>query len=281
MNTAFRQRGGTFLGIIVGVLAGLAAALAVAIYVAKVPTPFTNQNQSRTSSQDEAEARRNENWDPNAPLRGKRPSTTGTVGGVVPPAVAPEPEPVVPPEPADASPERPEPAVAERDRDAERRAEQERQAEAQRREAERRQVAAEQRRAEQRQAEAERRRTQPAQSSDPLGDLARERAGASGGSTTVAARTAAPAAADAGPAGSDPFTYFVQAGAFRTSDDAEAQRARLALMGVNARVTERELSGRTVYRVRVGPFNQKAGADRAKAQLDSAGVESALVRVQR
>jgi cell division protein FtsN len=89
------------------------------------------------------------------------------------------------------------------------------------------------------------------------------------------------AAARAGGGGSDPFIYFVQAGAFRTSEDAEAQRAKLSLMGVEAKVTEREQSGRQVYRVRVGPFNNKDDADRQKEKLDAGGFETALVRVQR
>jgi cell division protein FtsN len=75
--------------------------------------------------------------------------------------------------------------------------------------------------------------------------------------------------------------YFVQVGAFRTTEDAEAQRAKLSLMGVEARVTEREQAGRTVYRVRAGPFSKKDDADRLKERLDSGGLESALVRVQR
>mgnify|MGYP002148705078 CR=1 FL=1 len=79
----------------------------------------------------------------------------------------------------------------------------------------------------------------------------------------------------------DPFTYFVQAGAFRTQEDADGQRARLSLMGVEARVTEREQAGRTVYRVRVGPFQNKDAADRVKDRLDGNGFDSALVRVQR
>ena len=97
-------------------------------------------------------------------------------------------------------------------------------------------------------------------SADPLGDLA-------------SARTATP--------GADPFFYFVQAGAFRTAEDAEAQRAKLSLMGIDAKVTEREQSGRQVFRVRVGPFEKKEEADRQKEKLESGGVETALVRVQR
>ena len=81
--------------------------------------------------------------------------------------------------------------------------------------------------------------------------------------------------------GVDPFTYFIQAGAFRTPEDAEQQRARLVLLGVQAKVSEREQSGRTVYRVRLGPFDRKEDADAAKARLDNNSIETALVRVQR
>jgi cell division protein FtsN len=98
---------------------------------------------------------------------------------------------------------------------------------------------------------------------DPLGDLASARAGSGGGGA------------------SDPFFYFVQAGAFRSPDDAEAQRAKLSLMGIESRVTEREQSGRQVWRVRVGPFTSKDDADRQKEKLDAGGFDTALVRVQR
>lgn len=107
--------------------------------------------------------------------------------------------------------------------------------------------------------------------SDPLGDLAKARAG-----------KAAPAAAAPTAAGSvDPFDYYVQAGAFRTQSDADAQRAKLAMLGWEARVNEREQSGRTVFRVRIGPFVKRVDAEQLKEKLDGAGVESALVRVQR
>jgi cell division protein FtsN len=98
------------------------------------------------------------------------------------------------------------------------------------------------------------------QAGDPLGDLAAARSG--------------------NPAG-DPFLYFIQVGAFRTPEDAEAQRAKLSLMGVEARVTEREQSGRQVFRVRVGPFDRKDQADLSKEKLEAVGLETALVRVQR
>jgi cell division protein FtsN len=79
----------------------------------------------------------------------------------------------------------------------------------------------------------------------------------------------------------DVFTYFVQAGAYSQNDEAEQQRAKLAMMGLEARLTEREQSGRTVYRVRLGPFETKLEADTAKEVLSGAGIEANLVRVQR
>ncbi|MEO8021758.1 MAG: SPOR domain-containing protein [Polaromonas sp.] len=108
-------------------------------------------------------------------------------------------------------------------------------------------------------------------SADPIGDLAKAR---------LAAPAAPPVVAVA-PSGSEPFNYFVQVGAFRTPEDAEQQRAKISLMGMEAKVTEREQSGRTVYRVRLGPFDKKDEAEKAKERLDGSGVETALVRVQR
>ena len=52
-------------------------------------------------------------------------------------------------------------------------------------------------------------------------------------------------------------------------------------MGMTAKVTEREQSGRTVYRVRIGPYDRKSDADAAQEKLAGNGVEAALVRVER
>lgn len=105
-------------------------------------------------------------------------------------------------------------------------------------------------------------------SADPLGDLAQAKA------------TAAKPGASTGDA-VDAFTYFVQAGAFRTIEDAESQRAKLLLAGIETRISEREQSGQIMHRVRVGPYGAREDADRAKAKLEAAGFDAALVRVQR
>ena len=181
MHMKKQQRGGTVVGFILGVIVGLGGALAVAVYVTKVPVPFLNKNGTRAPDQDAAEAKRNKDWDPNAPLYGKNPARPVTLAPEAAPAATPE----------------------------------------------------------------------------------------------------APKAKAASAAGVDPFEYFVQAGAFRTQQDADAQRAKLAMLGWEARVSERETNGRVVFRVRIGPFSKRDDAESLKDKLDGAGVESALVRVQR
>lgn len=112
----------------------------------------------------------------------------------------------------------------------------------------------------------------PAVTADPIGDLVKARA---------AAAAASKAAAPAAEAAADSFIYFVQVGAFRTPEDAEAQRAKLLLAGIETKVSEREQSGRMVHRVRLGPFDNRDAAEKAKAKLEANGVDTALVRVQR
>ncbi len=107
----------------------------------------------------------------------------------------------------------------------------------------------------------------PAVTADPLGDLAMARAAAAKGAAPVAT--------------ADAFSYFVQVGAYRTIEDAESQRAKLSLAGIETKVSQREQAGRIVHRVRMGPYEQRDEAEKAKAKLDAAGIEAALVRVQR
>lgn len=110
--------------------------------------------------------------------------------------------------------------------------------------------------------------SKPAPSADPLGELATARAGT-------------PRSPASSPADTELFIYFVQAGAYRTAEDAEAQRAKLSLAGIDTKVSEREQSGRLVYRVRLGPYNTRQEADANKARLATLGIDTSLVRVQR
>lgn len=204
------------MGVIIGLVVGLGLSLAVAIYVTKVPTPFSNKNQPRSSEQDTAESQKNKDWNPNTVLQTK-------------PAAEQPPSPIVPsaemqPKPIDKAAAAPaEPAKPDI--------------------------------------------RPPAVSADPLGDLAKAKSGLS----TPAANTNA----------GDPFDYVIQVGAYRTAADADAQKAKLALMGLDAKVSERDQGGRTVYRVRLGPYDDKAAAEKVRTRLESSSIENTLVRVQR
>ena len=109
----------------------------------------------------------------------------------------------------------------------------------------------------------------PAVTADPLGDLVKAKLA---GAKAAASEAASPAEA---------FIYFVQVGAYRSPEDAESQRAKLSLAGIETKMTEREQAGRTVYRVRMGPFETREEAEKAKARLEAAGQEAAMVRVAR
>ena len=76
------------------------------------------------------------------------------------------------------------------------------------------------------------------------------------------------------------FRYQVQAGAYASQAEAEQQKAKLAMMGLEARLQAREVNGRTMYRVRLGPYAEREQADAVRVKLQDAGIESALVRVQ-
>lgn len=79
----------------------------------------------------------------------------------------------------------------------------------------------------------------------------------------------------------DALSYQVQAGAYVSQEEAEQQRAKLAIMGLETRIQEREVNGRLMYRVRLGPYAQRDAAEEVRIKLQSAGVDSALVRIQK
>jgi cell division protein FtsN len=72
--------------------------------------------------------------------------------------------------------------------------------------------------------------------------------------------------------------FLLQAGAFRSSDDAEGMKARLALLGFEARVVPADVNGQPMYRVRIGPFAKQEDAARARARLIDGGIEASVIR---
>jgi cell division protein FtsN len=131
---------------------------------------------------------------------------------------------------------------------------------------------------------------EPSGGAPPAVEAAAPAAQASQPKTARAAAAAASAAMALAPAGrasaasaltGGAFTYYVQAGAYSRNEDAEQQRARLAMLGIESRLTEREQAGKMVYRVRVGPFERREDAEVTKGRLGDSGVDSALVAVQK
>lgn len=89
--------------------------------------------------------------------------------------------------------------------------------------------------------------------------------------TTVAA-TATPAAA------ASDARYILQAGAFKASGDAEALKARIALLGLSARVESGTVNGETVYRVRMGPYGTATELAEAKQKLGNGGLPALAIK---
>ncbi len=74
--------------------------------------------------------------------------------------------------------------------------------------------------------------------------------------------------------------YFLQAGSFRSSNDAESQKARLALLGVVADIQSADLAERGVwYRVRVGPFIRMTKVEEVRASLQLNGIDTHFIKV--
>ena len=242
------QQGGTFLGLVIGVLLGLGISLAVAVYVTKVPIPFVDRGVAGSAEADKAEMARNKNWNPNAAVITVEPPKN-LAGVTLPEGVDP------PPIPSDA-------VSSDADIPA------------------------------------------PAVMADPLGTLALAKldgqssdaaeasantgtnqigdAGGGAPSTEPAAVVRAPAPTPVQSSESKGVTaYIIQAGAFTDVNDAEAQRAKLAIMGVDVRVSVTEKDGVKYFRVRSGPFRDKASAQATSKRLTQAGVDNTVMTIKR
>ena len=79
-------------------------------------------------------------------------------------------------------------------------------------------------------------------------------------------------------ASADGSSYLLQVGSFRASSDAEQLKARLALLGVVARVQTVTVNGATWHRVRVGPVGSARQADDMRNRLADNGIDSLVLR---
>jgi cell division protein FtsN len=127
----------------------------------------------------------------------------------------------------------------------------------------------------------------PAAEADPLGaaiagmkDTGEARPEPRRASPAAATAPAAPATGAAA-AGDDSYVYYLQAGAFREMSDAEATRAKLALLGFEAAISDRNSDSGVLHRVRMGPYAHQESMNKARSKLLDSGIVVAIVRNQK
>lgn len=74
--------------------------------------------------------------------------------------------------------------------------------------------------------------------------------------------------------------YLLQAGAFGDAGQAEAVKAKIAMLGLNARVESAEVGGKMVYRVRMGPYASASDLAGAKSKLSGSGLAAVAVKAR-
>ncbi|QLD48577.1 SPOR domain-containing protein [Paraburkholderia fungorum] len=245
-----KQTGGTFLGIVLGLIVGLAIAVVVALYITRAPTPFVSKVAPPAAP--DTGASQAQQYDPNRPLQGKTP------GQPVPQAAQPAPPNTAPGQTNSQTQSGmlEEPQIVEVPPSADN-------------------------------ANGTAVAPKPAQDNGTATATAKKPQGSSAPAATAAGSAPKSTVANAkpgsgaapAPAPGDANTgYFLQVGAYKTSADAEQQRARLAFQGFESKVTQRDAGGVTYYRVRIGPFSKFEDMNSSRQRLSDAGVDTAVIR---
>ncbi|AIO25399.1 SPOR domain-containing protein [Burkholderia cepacia] len=290
-----KQAGGTFLGIVLGLIVGLAIAVVVALYITRSPSPFVSKVAPPPADNGASQPQQ---FDPNRALQGKTPgqpvpqaaqpappntapgqAANQTQGGLLPEPQIVEVPPsangssgsnntgspngttasnntssnnassgngvAVAPKPADTTPPPKKTQQAQQQQ--------------QGGEDDLARFAA-QKQAQQAAAQKQQQQQLAANTPKPTS------------SATAAAAAKPPTANDANTG------YFLQVGAYKTESDAEQQRARLGFQGFESKVSKRDVSGVTYFRVRVGPFSKFEDMNSARQRLSDAGVDTAVIR---
>ena len=75
--------------------------------------------------------------------------------------------------------------------------------------------------------------------------------------------------------------FFVQTGVFNQRAEADAQKANLAMQGIQAQLSESAVEGNTVWRVRIGPFASIEDTASTRSKLTILGIKPTVIRVNR
>ena len=70
---------------------------------------------------------------------------------------------------------------------------------------------------------------------------------------------------------------FIKAGSFSRSQEADNQKAKLAMLGIEAYIQQVMVQDKTFYRVRLGPFNEKE-ANNVQRELSAANIQSTMIK---
>lgn len=73
-------------------------------------------------------------------------------------------------------------------------------------------------------------------------------------------------------------SIFLQAGSFQNPGDADNQKAKLALIGMEASIQQVMLQDKVWYRVRLGPYAKIDEVNRIRAELAKQGIEAAVAK---
>jgi cell division protein FtsN len=95
----------------------------------------------------------------------------------------------------------------------------------------------------------------------------------------TSAQTSAPSPTNSTPISPKPGTvFYLQAGAFPKSGDAENLKAKLAMLGVEANVQEATLPDKgKMHRVRIGPISSPDEMNRVRSELAQSGIQATVV----
>lgn len=75
--------------------------------------------------------------------------------------------------------------------------------------------------------------------------------------------------------------FYLQAGAFQKSTDADNLKAKLALMGLETNLQEVNVPDKGVmHRVRVGPFAKLEDMNRVRNQLSQNGIQATVIKIK-
>ena len=100
---------------------------------------------------------------------------------------------------------------------------------------------------------------------DPIGDLVNSKKSAESPSAS--------AKSDA--------QYYLQVGAFTKRADADAQKASLAIQGIQTSLSEVTSEGNTLWRVRVGPYASSEESNPVRDKLNGMGIKPTLIKTSK